>query len=179
MVAEPSAETPSFAPPAPMSWPPTNGGYTNGHGTAVPAKTATEANGTGVEQLSADGTLRYGDDGRIYKKVVHRMQDSNWTETPEVEAGDTLHLELVIAPKQARRTHTYDFRISSKAMAEPGTPLHVEEAGVKILGLSLLNWLVIPVVVTVAAAAVVLFMIHYLLVDFGLISALQLSWPLF
>jgi hypothetical protein len=39
--------------------------------------------------------------------------------------------------------------------------------------------LVIPVVVTVAAAAVVLFMIHYLLVDFGLISALQLSWPLF
>lgn len=157
--------------PAPISWAsPMNGNHgemTNG------------AFADSRDPAPADPNLRYGSDGVLYKRVVRRVADSNWTETPGVEPGDTLQLELVIEPKGARRTRTYNFRISSKAVAEPGTPLHVEEASVKIRGVSWFYWLILPVLIVLATAALILFMVYYLLLDFGLISAIPLTWPLF
>jgi hypothetical protein len=136
-------------------------GYTNG------------AASNGSAATGVDGETRYGNDGVLYKKVVRHVYDSAWTETPEVEAGDTLLLEMVIEPKQSHRTRTYAFRISSKALAEPDTPLRVEEMSVKIRSVSWVNWLLIPALVILATLVVILFMISYLLVDFGLISDLN------
>jgi hypothetical protein len=165
--------------PAPVSWAPQlNGKHQASQNGGAPYDGRDPA-ATGSDLASTDPNLRYGSDGIIYKRVVRRVVDSNWTETPEVEAGDTLQLELVIIPKKARRTRTYHFRISSKAVAEPGTPLHVEEASVKIRGVSWFYWLILPVLTILATVAIVLFMIYYLLLDFGLITGIQLAWPLF
>jgi hypothetical protein len=166
-----AGEVQAVAVPVPAPWPGQqaeslgqhNGsnGYTNG------------AASNGSAATGVDGETRYGNDGVLYKKVVRHVDDSAWTETPEVEAGDTLLLEMVIEPKQSHRTRTYAFRISSKALAEPDTPLRVEEMSVKIRSVSWVNWLLIPALVILTTLAVILFMISYLLVDFGLISDLN------
>lgn len=169
----------TMALPAPVSWAPQlNGKHQAGQNGGAPYDDR-DLGATEPGLASTDPNLRYGSDGVIYKRVVRRVVDSNWTETPDVEAGDALQLELVIIPKKARRTRTYHFRISSKAVAEPGTPLRVEEASVKIRGVSWIYWLILPVLTVLTTAAIVLFMIYYLLLDFGLITGIQLAWPLF
>jgi hypothetical protein len=169
----PADNVQAFALPAPASWAPLNGNHQGSQNGGAPL------DGRDPGAIATDPNLRYGSDGILYKRVARRVVDSNWTETPEVEAGDTLQLELVIEPKKAQRTRTYTFRVSSKAVTEPGTPLHVEEASIKIRGVSWLYWLILPLLIVLATAAIVLFMLYYLLLDFGLISAIQLSWPLF
>jgi hypothetical protein len=124
----------------------------------------------GASTGSSDGETRYGSDGRPYKKVIRYVEDSPWTETPEVEAGDTLLLEIVIEPRHALRTRTCAFRLSSKALAEPSTPLHTEERSVTIRGVSWVNWLLMPALVILGTLALILFMTLYLLVDFGIVS---------
>ncbi|MBX2997507.1 MAG: VWA domain-containing protein [Caldilineaceae bacterium] len=172
--ALPNGDGHALALPAPVSW----ASQTNGKHDGSQSSGATGEGGY-LSPTSTDPNLRYGSDGVIYKRVVRRVADSNWTETPEVEAGDTLQLELVIIPKKAQRTRTYNFRVSSKAVAEPGTPLQVEEASIKIRGVSWLYWLILPLLTILATAAIVLFMIYFLLLDFGLITGIQLAWPLF
>ena len=113
--------------------------------------------------------LRYDANGLPYKQVTRKIDDT-WTETPAIGPGDTLYLELVIEPTHPRKGQTLPFRIASKSLEAEEMPLVVHEATVDIRGRSWLSWLLLPLLVIAGSAAVVLFMLAFLLTDLGLIG---------
>ena len=112
--------------------------------------------------------LRYDANGVPFKRVTRKIDDT-WTETPGVEPGDSLFLELVIEPNHPRRGQSYPFRIVSKSIDAEDQPLVIHEAVVEIRGRSWLSWLLAPVLIGAATAAFVLFMLAFLLTDLGLL----------
>ncbi len=113
--------------------------------------------------------LRYDADGVPFKRVTRKIDDA-WTETPTVEPGDTLYLELVIEPTQPGKGKALPFRIASKSIEAEEMPLVIHEATVDIRARSWLSWLLLPLLVILASAAVVLFMLTFLLTDLGWIG---------
>ena len=113
--------------------------------------------------------LRYDANGLPYKQVTRKIDDT-WTETPAIGPGDTLYLELVIEPTHPRKGQTLPFRIASKSLEAEEMPLVVHEATVDIRGRSWLSWLLLPLLVIAGSAAVVLFMLAFLLTDLGWIG---------
>lgn len=145
---------------------------------------ASSTNGTNGYQLAQieDANLRYDADGVAYRRVERLDLDATWTQTPEVSPGDVLLLELLIEPKRVGWTRIYPFQIRSVSLADAaGTPLITDDE-VKIRGVSWLLWFVLPMLVVVTATFVVLYMVAFLLSEFGLLPVLPylpIPWPLF
>ncbi len=156
---------PAYAPQAAAA--PTNGYYNGTNGYANGAK----PNGvyTGGGQPLPDG-VRYDGNGVAYRPVMRRLPDTEWTETTEIEPGEMLSLELVIEPKHSSRTREYPFRITSKPMTPTEHAPRLDEATVKVRGVSWVYWLLLPTLIVLAGSLIVLFMLSYLLVDLGVIS---------
>lgn len=132
---------------------------TNGHGPYV---------GMGARP-PAMPDLRYDADGMPFKRVTRKIDDA-WTETPAVEPGDTLYLELVIEPTTPGKGKALPFRIVSKSIEAEEMPLVIHEATVDIRARSWLSWLLLPLLIVLGSAAVVLFMLTFLLTDLGWIG---------
>jgi len=113
--------------------------------------------------------LRYDANGIPFKRVTRKIEDA-WIETPSVEPGDTLYLELAIEPTHPRKGKALPFRIVSKSIEAEEMPLVIHEASVDIRGRSWLSWLLLPLLVIAGSAAVVFFMLTFLLTDLGWIG---------
>ena len=122
----------------------------------------------GAQWPPALDDVRFDAAGVPHKLVTRKISDV-WTETPGVEPGDSLFLELVIEPTHPRRRQTLPFRIVSKSIEAEEQPLVIHEATVDIRGRSWLSWLLLPLLIVAGSAAIVLFMLAYLLNDFGLL----------
>ncbi|MBI1298432.1 VWA domain-containing protein [bacterium] len=133
--------------------------------------------GNGHHTHGLDSTdLRTDANGVTYRRVVRHIPDSAWTETPEIAPGDTLSLELVIEPNRVGWTKSYPFQIRSVPVAESaGSPSLTEEL-VKIRGVSWLLWFFLPLLVVAVAAAIVLFMVGFLLAEFGFMPMQPIPW---
>ncbi|MEZ4832361.1 MAG: VWA domain-containing protein [Caldilineaceae bacterium] len=144
----------------------------------LPAPSARSANGHHTAPIDT-ADLRTDANGVTYRRVVRRDLNAAWTETPEVAPGDTLQLEMLIEPNRVGRTWAHPFQVRSLPVAESaGTPL-ITEGSAKIRGVSWLLWFFLPSLVVLVAAAVVLFMLAFLLAEFGLLpdlSGLPIPW---
>jgi hypothetical protein len=60
-----------------------------------------------------------------------------WVQTPFVEAGDTLAIDLFISPTDPYQTAYYPFTVTSRSLDAPDAPLIAEERSVHIVGLTL------------------------------------------
>ncbi len=142
------------------------------NGQSQPMPDGSEQNGRSVNGhhgASLEATdLRYDANGAVYRRVVRHDPNSAWTETPEIAPGDALLLELLLEPKRVGRTRTHSFQIRSLPVAESaGTPL-ITDGAAKIRGISWFLWLLMPTLVIVITAAIVLFMLLFLLAEFGI-----------
>ncbi|MFZ1756749.1 MAG: hypothetical protein WAU10_23555, partial [Caldilineaceae bacterium] len=113
--------------------------------------------------------LRYDANGVPFRRVTRKIDDA-WTETPEIEPGDSLFLELVIEPTRSFRKQTVPFRIASKSLEAEDMPLVIHEATVEIRRRSWFSWFILPLFVVVGSAAVVIFMWAFLLTDLGFLG---------
>jgi hypothetical protein len=60
-----------------------------------------------------------------------------WVQTPFVEAGDTLAIDLLISPTDPYQTAYYPFTVTSRSLDAPDAPLIAEEGSVHVVGLTL------------------------------------------
>jgi hypothetical protein len=60
-----------------------------------------------------------------------------WVQTPFVEAGGTLAIDLLISPTNPFQTAYYPFTVTSRSLEAPDASLIVEEASVHIVGITL------------------------------------------
>jgi len=60
-----------------------------------------------------------------------------WMQTPFVEAGDTLAIDLLISPTDPYQTAYFPFTVTSRSLEAPDAPLIVEEGSVHTVGLTL------------------------------------------
>lgn len=132
----------------------------NGHGRSF-RQTAAGALPPGMDDVRFDAA------GVPFKRVTRKIDDV-WIETPVVEPGDSLFLELVIEPTNPRRKARVPFRIASKSIEAEEKPLVIQEATVEMRGQSWLSWLLLPLLIVAGSAAVILFMLAFLLTDLGL-----------
>jgi len=58
-------------------------------------------------------------------------------QTPFVEAGDTLAIDLLISPTDPYQTAYFPFTVTSRSLEAPDAPLIVEEGSVHTVGLTL------------------------------------------
>jgi VWFA-related protein len=59
-----------------------------------------------------------------------------WSQTPFVEPGETLALDLLIAPLNPYQTHNYLFKVISRSLDQKDPPLVIEEGSAQIVGIS-------------------------------------------
>jgi hypothetical protein len=59
-----------------------------------------------------------------------------WVQTPFVEAGDTLAIDLLISPTDPYQTAYYPFTVTSRSLDAPDAPLIAEEGNVHVVGLT-------------------------------------------
>ena len=173
VTATPSAATPSAAVSA------TTPGQATGTALALPGQVVYPAgsNGTGraaQRAFAADlppalDDVRFDAAGIPHKRVTRKIDDV-WVETPPVEPGDSLFLELVLEPTHPRRKQSVPFRIASKSIEAEEKPLVIHEASVEMRGRSWLSWLLLPLLIVVGSAAIVFFMVAFLLNDLGLVD---------
>jgi hypothetical protein len=60
-----------------------------------------------------------------------------WVQTPFVEAGETLAIDLLISPTNPYQTAYYPFTVTSRSLEAPDAPLIAKEASVHIVGITL------------------------------------------
>jgi len=132
----------------------------NGHGRSF-RQTAAGTLPPGMDDVRFDAA------GVPFKRVTRKIDDI-WIETPVVEPGDSLFLELVIEPTNPRRKARVPFRIASKSIEAEEKPLVIQDATVEMRGQSWLSWLLLPLLIVAGSAAVILFMMAFLLTDMGL-----------
>jgi hypothetical protein len=60
-----------------------------------------------------------------------------WVQTPFVEAGKTLAIDLLISPTDPYQTAYYPFTVTSRSLDAPDAPLIAEEGSVHTVGLTL------------------------------------------
>jgi hypothetical protein len=88
----------------------------------------------------------------ISPKVV-----SNWLQTPLVEPGATLTIDLFIYPVKSRQDGFYPFQVLSRSVEQEEAPLVVEEGSLQIPGASRFRRYS-PYLLILAIAAVILFL---------------------
>lgn len=97
----------------------------------------------------------------------HWVEES-WAQTPFVASGETLRLDLRIAPLNPYQTQHYSFRVISRALEQENAPLMVEKGSVQVVGVSwfhrLLPYFTFATVVMVIAVPVMVL----LLVNLGI-----------
>jgi hypothetical protein len=59
-----------------------------------------------------------------------------WSQTPFLEPGETLTVDLLIAPLNPYRSRYYSFRVISRSLDQEKPPLVVEEGSIQIVGIS-------------------------------------------
>jgi VWFA-related protein len=84
-----------------------------------------------------------------------------WAETPPVEPGETLAVDLLIDPLKPYQAQDYSFKVLSKAVGQEGVPPVIESGSVQVKGVSwfrhLLPYLIFTVVmITIVVLAVAL-----------------------
>ena len=160
-----AASAPKQATGTALSLPPSQdryGGGSNGNGHAPQRAFA-------VNLPPALDDVRFDASGIPHKRVTRKIDDV-WVETPAIEPGDSLFLELVIEPTHPRRKQSIPFRIASKSIEAEEKPLVIHEATVEIWGLSWFSWLLLPLLIVAGGVGVILFMLTFLLNDFGLLA---------
>jgi VWFA-related protein len=93
-----------------------------------------------------------------------------WSQTPFVEPGETLTIDLLIAPLNPYQTRNYSFKVISRSLDQKDPPLVVEEGSVQIVGISwfrrLLPYLVFALTSALVIATAVL-AVGFLLANLG------------
>jgi hypothetical protein len=79
-----------------------------------------------------------------------------WVQTPFVEAGDTLAIDLLISPTDPYQTAYFPFTVTSRSLDAPDAPLIAEEGSVHVLGLTLFQRLG-PLLVALTIGMMLLF----------------------
>jgi hypothetical protein len=60
--------------------------------------------------------------------------EPGWVETPIVQPGETLAVDLLIDPLHPHDAQTYSFTIKSRSLEQPGSREVTEEGSVQIVG---------------------------------------------
>jgi VWFA-related protein len=96
-----------------------------------------------------------------------------WVQTPFLAPGETLTIDLLIAPLNPYRTQDYSFKLISRALGQEGAPLAIEEGNVRIVGISwfrrLLPFLIFAIVTITIMSLAVAFLLY---VNQGLLSSI-------
>ncbi len=117
-------------------------------GAGGPAPSVVETTVGSVSQPQAGHISRPSPNG-------HQTAMSGWSQTPFIEPGDTLMVDLVIMPTNPYRKQEYDFTVTSKAIGQEGAPLVDEHYVAQIKGVFWLwRYLLILAVILVAAMLV-------------------------
>jgi hypothetical protein len=92
----------------------------------------------------------------------HRVEET-WAQTPFVAPGETLRLDLRIAPLNPYQTQHYSFKVVSRAIEQEDAPLVVEKGSVQIVRVSqfrrLLPYFIFAVVAMVIAGLAIVFLL--------------------
>jgi hypothetical protein len=84
------------------------------------------------EEAMAAGPAR---PSRPRSKTAPLGVPTGWSETPAIEPGDKLLIEVLIKPEKPFKKNDYAFTVTSKAMGEDKTTSFVEEGIIRIRGL--------------------------------------------
>lgn len=77
---------------------------------------------------------------------------AGWVQTPFVEPGSSLRIELLIDPLSPYERQHRVFTVESRSLEQPGSPPEITEGDVRMVGLTALQWYA-PFVATVIIAA--------------------------
>jgi hypothetical protein len=132
---------------------------------AVPVPVAPQTDNGQSQQGYGNG---YGYGGGV-KPVVRPIPDS-WTETPPIDPGDLLVLELLVEPARPGCTLHHTFQLQSKPVEEEGAMPLAGEFKVDIAGASWFSRFVVPILIFAGAIAVAVFLLAYLLADLGVMQ---------
>ncbi|MBA3532446.1 MAG: VWA domain-containing protein [Ardenticatenales bacterium] len=102
--------------------------------------TRAATNVTGQKELPKNSRLRQGTTtngsttgtGNGTSYVTETVVGNTWTQTPRVEPGQTLVVDLFVEPLKTNATNAYTFQIISRSLEHEGAPLIIEQANVHI-----------------------------------------------
>ena len=98
---------------------------------------------------------------RARRQKVEQEPAQTWQQTPVVEAGETLTVDLIIRSRGRARNRQHDFRVFSRPIDDPSAPLTVDNQRIQILGVRWWRW-VWPFVLVFAITAGVLAVVFQL-----------------
>ncbi len=116
--------------------------------------------GVGFDRTGTGGPAR-PTTGRRETVVTNGRQavTSLWSQTPLIDPGETLTIDLLIAPRKPHRTQRYSFKVLSKAIESESAPLVVEEGSIQIKGRSwfrrLIPYLLFAMIIVVIVLSVI------------------------
>ena len=94
-------------------------------------------------------------------KPVSPKVVSTWVQTPFVEPGETLAVDLFIRPVKSRQDEFYPFKVLSRSVEQEEAPLVIEEGSVQIAGASRFRRYS-PYLLILVIAVVILFFAFFL-----------------
>jgi len=86
---------------------------------------------------------------------------STWLQTPLVEPGEALNVDLFISPVKFRQDESYPFKVLSRSVEQEEAPLVTEEGCIQIAGTSRLRRYS-PYLLILVIAAIILFLVFFL-----------------
>jgi VWFA-related protein len=95
--------------------------------------------------------------------IVVQNPVQTWAQTPLVEPGDRVTVDLMVAPLKPYQSQAYNFSVTSKPIESEQAPLLTEQGQVQIKGISWFGRL-IPILITAAALIAILLLASYGLV---------------
>jgi len=123
---------------------------------------------TQATQASRASPQAVAPEARGRRKVEQEFAHT-WRQTPVVEPGETLTVDLIIRSVRRTRNRQHDFRVFSRSIDDPSAPLTVDNQRIRILGVRWWRWVWPFVLVFIVASGV-------LIVVFQLASSDVLVW---
>ena len=97
-----------------------------------------QARGKGLgtsQRVGESASQRIGELGGEERGAPTAAGDG-WVQTPFVEPGETLAIDLLVDPANPYQTQDYSFKVISRSLEQPEPPLIVEESNIQIVGLT-------------------------------------------
>jgi hypothetical protein len=101
-------------------------------------------------------------------QVAHSIVE-HWAQTPCVEPGEVLTVDLLIDPVRPHQTQRCSFKVISRAAEQKDAPLVMEDGSIQIAGISWFR-LYLPALIFGAVTAIAILSIVFLMINSGLLG---------